>query len=107
MGLLTDILKEIPQAVVLKEKIADIEAKYATADTENAILKDDLREARAEIRKLQEQIEELTHEEDLNETEIGLLREIAHLGDRAYKRIIITRLENLLNTKTLKENIIR
>ena len=42
MGLLTDILKEIPQAAVLKEKIADIEAKYAASDTENAILKDDL-----------------------------------------------------------------
>ena len=45
MGLLTDILKEIPQAAVLREKIASIEAKYAAADTENAILKDDLRQA--------------------------------------------------------------
>ena len=52
MGLLTDILKEITQAAVLKEKIAEIEAKYAAAGTENAILKDDLRKANAEIVKL-------------------------------------------------------
>jgi len=72
MGLLTDILKEIPQAAVLKEKIADIEAKYAASDTENAILRDDLREARAEIAKLKSQMEELSHP-DLNEEEVNLL----------------------------------
>jgi hypothetical protein len=78
MGLLTDILKEIPQAAVLKEKIADIEAKYAAADTEKAILKDDLREAKAEIAKLKMQVEELTHVDDLDEMELKLLRVIAN-----------------------------
>ena len=75
MGLLTDILKEIPQAAVLKEKIADIEAKYAAADTENAILKDDLRKANAEITKLKKQVEELTHKDsELHAIEIKILQ---------------------------------
>ena len=88
MGLLTDILKEIPQAVVLKEKIADIEAKYAAADTENAILKDDLRKAQAEIAKLKKQIEELTHSDNLDEIEMQLLQRIVRYGpDNQYVRV--------------------
>jgi|SRR5690348_5478159 len=81
MGLLTDILKEIPQAAVLKEKIAGIEAKYAAAETENAILKDDLREAKAEIAKLKKQVEELTHTDDLNDAEIMILESISQHQD--------------------------
>lgn len=80
MGLLTDILKEIPQAAVLKEKIANIEAKYAAADTENAILKDDLREAKGLIAELKQQVKELSHIDDLNDVEINLLHEIADKG---------------------------
>jgi len=75
MGLLTDILKEIPQAAVLKEKIADIEVKYAASDTENAILKDDLRDAKAEIARLKKHVEELSHKDtELDKVEIKLLQ---------------------------------
>lgn len=77
MGLLTDILKEIPQAAVLKEKIADIEAKYAASDTENAILKDDLRNAKTHIAELQKQIEALTHKDDLDDVERALIKLVA------------------------------
>jgi predicted transcriptional regulator len=80
MGLLTDILKEIPQAAVLKEKIAAIEAKYAAADTENAILKDDLRKANTEIAKLRKQVEDLTPKDDLDEIEMQLLQRIVKYG---------------------------
>jgi Fic family protein len=76
MGLVTDILKEIPQAVVLKEKLSTIEAKYAAADTENAVLKDDLRHAKAEITNLKKQIAELSRT-DLDETDKLILREVA------------------------------
>jgi hypothetical protein len=83
MGLLTDILKEIPQAAVLKEKIASIEAKYAAADTENAILKDDLRKANAEIAKMKEQIDQLTHKDsELHAIEIKILQ---YLGAPNYE----------------------
>jgi predicted RNase H-like nuclease (RuvC/YqgF family) len=88
MGLLTDILKEIPQAAVLKEKIATIEAKYAASDTENAILKDDLREAKAEIAKLKNQVEELSHKE-LHDTEIEILRRIVlHSPDNSFLSVM-------------------
>ncbi len=73
MGLLTDIIKEIPHTAVLQEKITAVEAKYAATETENSILKDDLREAKAEIAKLKKQVEELSHKEDLDETELNLL----------------------------------
>src|SRR5215813_11003124 len=90
MGLLTDILKEIPQAAVLKEKIADIEAKYAASDTENAILKDDLRRAKTEIAKLKQQVEKLSHKEDLNDAEVELLLSISQLGADAASTTILT-----------------
>ena len=77
MGILWDIIKEIPQAAVLKEKITTIEAKYAASDEQNAILKDDLRQAKAEITKLQKQIEELTHKDDLDEIERELVKLVA------------------------------
>jgi len=80
MGLLTDILKEIPHTAVLQEKIATVEAKYAATETENAILKDDLREAKAEIVKLKKQVEELSHIDDINEVEIGILKDMAEIG---------------------------
>lgn len=85
MGLLTDILKEIPQAAVLKEKIADIEAKYAASDTENAILKDDLHQAKAEIAKLKKQVEELTPEDDLDAVERELIILVARELDTGGK----------------------
>lgn len=89
MGLLTDILKEIPQAAVLKEKIADIEAKYAAADTENAILKDDLRQAKAKTEELKKQIGELTRsDDDLDEVEQRILIDLAVVGYRAQATFI-------------------
>ena len=82
MGLLTDIIKEIPHTAVLQEKIAAVEAKYAATETENAILKDDLRAAQKEITKLKEQVETFTHlDSELNSVEIKLLQylPLAHI----------------------------
>ena len=53
MGILDDILKGLPVNPLLREKIADVEAKYDASETENSILKDGLRDAKAEIAKLQ------------------------------------------------------
>jgi predicted RNase H-like nuclease (RuvC/YqgF family) len=85
MGWLFGLLKEIPLSAVLKEKITSIEAKHAAIDTENAILKDDLRHAKTEIAKLTKQVEQLSHKEEpphveLDDTEIDLLKLIADLG---------------------------
>jgi hypothetical protein len=80
MSLLTEILKEIPLSTVLREKIATIEAANAALETENAILKDDLREARIELAKLQQHTHELTHNSELDETDIDLLKRVAAGG---------------------------
>jgi hypothetical protein len=51
MSLFTDILKGLPENAVLRSKVADAEARYAALETENAILKDDLRDARIRVIK--------------------------------------------------------
>ena len=65
MGLVSDILKEIPLSAVLKEKIVAIEAENASLQTEVAILKDDLREAKAENKRLTDEINNLKQSETL------------------------------------------
>src|SRR5690349_1585929 len=92
MGFLTDVLKEIPLSAVLKEKIASIEAKHAATETENAILKDDLHEAKAEITKLKKQIEELAHKDDLDENDRQVLVTILQLDKSAYSDLIARQL---------------
>lgn len=73
VGLFDDILKGLPVNPLLREKVADAEARYAAAQTENAGLKDDLREAKAQIAKLKNQVEEFSHSKDLDKLETLLL----------------------------------
>lgn len=77
MGWLADLFREIPLSVIQEQKIAEMEAKYDATEAEKASLKDDLRQAKAEITKLQKQIEEFTHKDDLEEVEIKVLHLIA------------------------------
>lgn len=64
--------------LILREKIADAEAKYAASETENTILKKDLRDAKAEITKHKNQVEEFTHKDsELNDLEIKLLQRLS------------------------------
>jgi len=79
MSLLADILREIPLSTVLREKIATIDAENAALQTENAILKDDLREAKAQTTQLSKEIDRLTHiDENLDEIEVALLRALTN-----------------------------
>lgn len=77
MGWLTDLLKEIPLSAVLKEKLVAVEAKHSEIEDENARLKDDLRDANAEIKKLETRIAELTYADDLPAVEIEILKLLA------------------------------
>src|SRR5689334_11553142 len=77
MGWLIDTLKEIPLSAVLKEKVAAIEDKYAATETQNKILEGDLRKANAKVAELQKQVEQLTHKDDLDETERDLIKLVA------------------------------
>ena len=83
MGLLTDILKEVPLSAELRKKIAKIEAENDGLKTENVILKDNLREAKAQIIKLEKRIDQFTHNPELDKTDILILKEIALTSDPA------------------------
>lgn len=74
---LTDILKEVPLSLVLREKISALETENSLLKDENASLKDDLREARARITKLETQIESLAAKPALEDIEIQLVRILA------------------------------
>jgi hypothetical protein len=73
MGFLTDLLKDIPLSANLQEKLRTLEAKYAAVETENAILKDDKRKLEAENKRLKQEIESLTHTDDITEIERKIL----------------------------------
>ncbi|HAF22010.1 MAG TPA: hypothetical protein DCK93_03700 [Blastocatellia bacterium] len=77
MGLFDDILKGLPVNPLLREKIAELEAKYAATETENAILKDDLHNAKVDNQELKQQIEKLTHKNDLDKVEVEFLKAIS------------------------------
>jgi DNA-binding MarR family transcriptional regulator len=78
MGAIADLLKDIPLAAVLREKVLNLESENASLQTEVASLKDDLRQAKAEVVKLKNEIDRLTHTDNLHETEIKIL---AYLAD--------------------------
>lgn len=84
MGLLTDILKDIPLAANLQEKIRTLESKYAALETENAILKDDLRDSNLANANLTKEIGKLTDSFDPDETAKKILSLVAQ--DATYKQ---------------------
>jgi DNA-binding transcriptional ArsR family regulator len=78
MSLLADILKEVPLSLVLREKISDLEAENAALKTEIAIVKDDLRQAKAQITEFEKQLERLAHHDvALDEAKTKILVAIA------------------------------
>lgn len=64
MGVIWDIVKEIPLSGVLKEKISDLDAKLGALETENTLLKGDLRKANILIETLETENKQL--QEQLN-----------------------------------------
>ena len=59
MGIITDILKEIPLSAVLRERLTDAEAKMATLEKENATLKTENQNLRVDLKKAQDEVERL------------------------------------------------
>lgn len=62
MGLVADLLKDIPLSSVLKEKIATFEEENATLKQENASLKDDIRALTTKVQKLEAEVVSLKDE---------------------------------------------
>lgn len=81
MGWLTDIFKETPLSPQLREKLAAVESEVDALKTDNVLLKDDLREARAQVLRLEKKLDEFTHRPELDETDVQILREIALTTD--------------------------
>jgi chromosome segregation ATPase len=104
MSLLGDIIKAIPHAAHLQDRVREFEAKHAALETENAILKDEKRalnlkiqELEAEVVNLKDEIHELTHTDDLHETEIKIL---VYLADENTLNFTDSMLINLQLDKT-------
>ncbi|HEX8844316.1 MAG TPA: cell division protein ZapB [Pyrinomonadaceae bacterium] len=85
MGILSDLLKEIPLSTVLKEKITTFEQEIAALKQENATLKDDNRKFQAENKRLKDEIQSLTHTDDLAEEEIKILTYLADSNTPNYR----------------------
>ena len=79
MGWLADLFRDIPLSGIQQENIAAAEAKYGATEAEKADLKDDLRQAKAEITKLRKQVQEFT-DKDLDPADVAILRVIAIKG---------------------------
>lgn len=83
MGWLTDLFHDMPLSDELRQKLATVEAESDTLKTENVLLKDDLREAKAQILRLEKRLDEFTHRPELDEVDVSILKEIALNSDPA------------------------
>ena len=83
MGWLTDVFKDIPLPLELRAKLAAVEAENDSLKTDNVILKDDLRQAKAELLRLEKRLDQYTHTSELDETDINILKEVALTSEPA------------------------
>ena len=83
MGWLTDLFKDVPISVELREKLAAVEAENDALKTDNLILRDDLREAKAQTLRLQKQLDGYSHQTELDEADIRILKEVALTSEPA------------------------
>lgn len=83
MGWLTESFKDVPLSPELRKKIETLEAEYDSLKTDNVILKDDLREARAQIMRLERRLDQFTHHSDLDEVDVLILKETALTSEPA------------------------
>src|SRR2546421_12884297 len=84
MGLIDDILQGLPLNSLLREQMIQLKADVAKLETENAILRDDLSEAKAQIANYKKQTEKLPR---LDQVEINILVHIAQ-HSYAYSQIL-------------------
>lgn len=83
MGWLTDLFKDIPLPLELREKLGAVEAENDSLKTDNVLLKDDLRQANAQILRLEKRLDQYTHNPELDETDVSILKEVALTSEPA------------------------
>jgi predicted RNase H-like nuclease (RuvC/YqgF family) len=81
MSWLTDLFKDVPLSLQLREKLAAVESEVDGLKTDNVLLKDDLREAKSQVLRLEKKLEEFSHRPELDETDVQILKEIALTTD--------------------------
>jgi len=81
MGWLTDLFTDTPLSPQLREKLAAVESEVDGLKTDNVLLKDDLREAEAQVLRLEKKLDEFTHRPELDEIDVQILKEIALTTD--------------------------
>jgi hypothetical protein len=81
MGWLTDLFTDTSLSPQLREKLAAVESEVDALKTDNVLLKDDLREAKAQVLRLEKKLDEFTHHPELDETDVQILKEIALTTD--------------------------
>jgi len=81
MGWLTDLFTHAPLSPQLREKLAAVESEVDGLKTDNVLLKDDLREAKAQVLRLEKKLDEFTHRPELDEIDVQILKEIALTTD--------------------------
>jgi len=92
MGILIDILKEIPISAVLRSKLEEQEKKYEALEAENTKLKE-------ENQKLQSKVNELTISDELCEDEVKILKFLSS-SSQEFTAEMIARSLGLNPTKT-------
>jgi len=81
MGWFTDLFDDVPLPTGLRAKIETIEAENDALKTDNVLLKDDLREAKAQIIRLEKKLAQHIHQPELDEIDVRILKEIALTSD--------------------------
>jgi predicted nuclease with TOPRIM domain len=83
MGWLTDLFKDVSLPPELRAKLAAVEEENDSLKTDNVLLKDDLREAKGQILRLEKRLDQYTHTPELDETDVSILKEIALTSEPA------------------------
>jgi len=83
MGWLTDHFKDVPLTPELRGKLAEVEAENDSLKTDNVILKDDLRQAKAQVLRLEKRLDQYTHTPELDETDVSILKEVSLTSEPA------------------------
>jgi chromosome segregation ATPase len=98
MSIFDEILQGLPVNSLLREKVTDLHAEVDALRAKNASCKDDLREAKTQIAKLEKRIESLTNQPALEDIEIEIIKllskhiqirepELPHLLDVSHAKI--------------------
>jgi FtsZ-binding cell division protein ZapB len=99
MGVIIDILKELPLNAVLRDKLQELERKYDALGVENDKLKE-------ENQKLKKELKELTNTGKLSEPEVNILLLLSTCNSELTPEMIASQLGlNLTKTKYYLERM--